>query len=98
MQFEWDENKAKMNLKKHKVSFEEAKSVFYDKGALFIGDPDHSKDEDRFVLVGLSELMRELVVSHCEWYNEKGIESVRIISARKADKDERRVYWERKDI
>ena len=85
IQFEWDEEKAKKNLKKHKVSFEEAKTVFYDPNALLIADPDHSNDEDRFIIMGISNKSKMLVVCHC--YRQKD-EVIRIISARKAEKCE----------
>jgi hypothetical protein len=89
LRFEWDERKDLENRRKHGISFEEARSVFRDENALLIGDPDHSKEEDRFVLVGFSFLLRVLVVCHC--YREA--ESViRIISARKANKRERDAY------
>lgn len=98
MQFEWDEKKGKLNLQKHLVSFEEAKSVFYDEDALLIPDPKHSIDEDRFILMGMSERVRELVVSYCERVYEDELEVIRIISARKADQEERKEYWRRKGI
>lgn len=95
MKFEWDEEKNKINIAKHKVSFEEAKMVFYDENALLIYDVDHSDDEDRFVIIGRSPEERELVVCHC--IREKsGEEVIRIINAREADNDERRAYYERK--
>lgn len=65
LHFEWDERKAAANLKKHGVSFEEAKSVFYDERARLIDDPDHSEDEDRFILLGLSSALKALAVCHC---------------------------------
>ena len=89
IQFEWDPRKAQANLRKHKVSFEDAQSVFSDEHALLIDDPDHSKEEDRFVLLGLSQSLRLLVVVHC--YRAEG-RIIRIISARKADTDEQSVY------
>lgn len=89
IRFEWDENKNKINIKKHKVSFEEAKTVFYDENALVISDPDHSETEDRFIILGLSESPRLLVVCHC--YREPD-ETIRIISARKATKNETKSY------
>ena len=89
IQFEWDENKDNINIKKHKVSFEEAKTVFYDPVALIIHDPDHSEDEERFLIMGLSQTLKVLVVCHCYREND---EIIRIISARKADKDETRKY------
>lgn len=89
MKFTWDKNKADINLRKHGVSFEEAKTVFGDCDALRIYDPDHSEDEDRFILLGLSTTMRILVVCHC--YRERG-DQIRIISARKATKNESSAY------
>ena len=89
IRFEWDPEKAEVNLRKHKVSFEDAQSVFSDERALLIDDPDHSEDEDRFVLLGLSQSLRLLVVVHC--YRAEG-RVIRIISARKADALERSIY------
>ena len=89
IQFEWDEDKNNINKKKHKVSFDEAKTVFYDPSALIIHDPDHSEDEERFLIMGLSQTLKVLVVCHCYREND---EIIRIISARKADKDETRKY------
>ena len=89
--FEWDENKAKTNLKKHGVSFEEAQSVFFDENARIIPDPDHSISEDRFIILGISLNVKLLVVCHCYRENEK---SRRIISARKATKPEAKQYQE----
>jgi uncharacterized DUF497 family protein len=87
--FAWDERKARDNLAKHGVSFEEAQTVFFDQRALVIEDPDHSQDEDRFVILGLSRALRLLVVCHC--YREaQGV--IRIISARKATKTESTAY------
>jgi uncharacterized DUF497 family protein len=83
--FSWDKNKESINIKKHKVSFEDAKSVFYDENARVVFDPDHSEYEDRFVIIGLSKKLNILVVSHCYKENE---ENIRIISARKASKNE----------
>ena len=65
LRFEWNDGKAAANLKKHKISFEEAKTVFVDERAKLIDDPDHSQDEDRFVLLGLSSALRLLLVCHC---------------------------------
>jgi uncharacterized DUF497 family protein len=90
--FVWDERRARANEKKHGVSFAEAQTVFLDERALLIADPDHSDDEDRFVLLGLSVRMRALVVCHC--YRESDAE-IRLISARKADKTERQAYRQR---
>ena len=90
--FEWDDAKAASNLKKHAVSFEEASTVFYDPYALVISDDDHSYEEDRFVIVGLSSSARTLTVCHC--YRRKD-EVIRIISARHATKREEETYWRR---
>jgi uncharacterized DUF497 family protein len=90
--FEWDKRKGSLNERKHNVSFEEAQTVFTDERALFINDPDHSKDEDRFILLGLSNRLRVLLVSHC--YRE-GDRVIRIISARKATPSEQKQYWNR---
>ncbi len=89
MRFEWDERKNAINKRKHRVSFEEAESVFSDDHALLIADPDHSEDEDRFIVMGLSATPRVLVVCHC--YREDD-DVVRIISARKANRLEQRDY------
>ncbi|NEN95645.1 MAG: BrnT family toxin [Moorea sp. SIO3I7] len=87
--FEWDNEKNRINKKKHGVSFEEAKSVFYDEKAIQFWDEDHSEIEDRFLLLGISSKMRILLIIHC--YREE--ESViRIISARKATKNESKHY------
>lgn len=87
--FKWDDDKAATNLKGHKVSFEEAKTVFSDERAQLIDDPDHSLGEERFVLLGLSASLRMLLVCHC--YRESG-KVIRIISARKASKGEAKFY------
>ena len=89
LRFEWDERKAAANAKKHGVSFEEAKSVFVDERAKLTDDPDHSEDEERFVLLGLSSALRLLLVCHC--YRGEG-NVIRIISARKATTKESRSY------
>jgi uncharacterized protein len=89
LRFEWDERKAAANVKKHGVSFEEAKSVFVDEQAKLIDDPDHSEDEDRFVLLGVSSALRLLLVCHC--YRSEG-HVIRIISARKATAKESKSY------
>ncbi|MBV2194115.1 MAG: BrnT family toxin [Azonexus sp.] len=89
MSFEWDSRKAAINLKKHGVSFEEAKSAFFDERAKLIDDPDHSEDEERMVLLGLSSTLRLLVVCHC-CRGEGGV--IRIISARKATATESKHY------
>ncbi len=89
--FEWNSRKAAENRRKHRVSFEEAKSAFLDENARVIADSDNSADEDRFILLGLSIQLRLLVVVHCYRESENVI---RIISARKADPSERRQYSE----
>ena len=93
LEFQWDEQKEKANISKHGVSFEEARSVFHDENAIQFFDPDHSEDEDRFILLGMSIKIRALVICHC--YRE-GETVVRIMSARKADRDEEREYWRRR--
>jgi uncharacterized DUF497 family protein len=93
IRFDWDENKNVANKRKYKVSFEEAKSVFYDEHARLIADPDHSQAEDRFILLGLSYKLRVLVIVHT--YRESD-ETIRIISARNATKKETKLYERRK--
>lgn len=92
LRFEWDRKKAAENQRKHGVSFEEAESVFADEFAILLDDPDHSADEARFLLLGLSARLRTLVVSHCY---RKADEIVRLISARKATRLERDMYNQR---
>lgn len=89
LHFEWDNNKADTNKRKHDVAFEEAKSVFYDEFARVITDPDGSYGEARFVILGLSDKNNTLLVCHC--YRD-GDEMIRIISARKANKRECKQY------
>ena len=91
IKFEWDENKNSINKKKHGISFEEAKTVFFDNNALLINDPEHSETEERFILLGLSKNINLLVVCHCYRCSETVI---RIISARKATKNETKQYNE----
>ena len=91
IKFDWDKNKARINLAKHKVSFEEAQSVFDDDNARLIFDPDHSESEDRFILLGLSCSLKVLTVVHC-YKDEDNI--IRLISARKATKSEIKNYKE----
>ena len=91
IKFEWDENKNQINQIKHNISFEEAKTVFYDEEALVIDDPEHSKEEERFIILGLSNRTNLLVVCHC--YRESDT-VIRLISARKATKTETRQYYE----
>jgi hypothetical protein len=93
LHFESDVRKARANLRKHGVSFDEAESVFYDDEALILDDPEHSDDEDRFILLGLSSVLRLLVVIHCF----RGADNtIRIISARKATPSEAGQYEARR--
>ncbi len=95
LRFDWDPRKDRVNQKTHGVSFTEASTVFLDENALFLADPAHSTEEDRFVLLGLSASLRVLVVVHV--YRGQD-ETIRIISARKATRSERAQYarrWER---
>lgn len=87
--FEWDEAKNKENQRKHRISFEEAQTVFHDENALRFFDPDHSVHEDRFILLGRSMYAKILIVCHCYRAPQS---VVRIISARKADRRESRNY------
>ena len=93
MNFEWDANKAESNRQKHGVTFQEAATVFQDVDALQIFDPDHSEDEDWFILLGMSAVLRILVVCHCYRAND---DVIRIISARKATRNESSTYERRK--
>lgn len=93
LRFEWDEKKSRANTRKHGVSFGEARTAFHDEAAIVFFDPDHSGDEDRFLLLGMSVRLRVLVVCHCFRESET---VVRIISARKADRAEERNYWRRR--
>jgi uncharacterized DUF497 family protein len=85
--FEWDPDKARSNLVKHEVSFEEAQTVFFDPTSLTVPDPLHSVSEQRFIITGLSILQRQLVVVHTD-RNDR----IRIISARLANRRERKKY------
>jgi len=87
--FVWDDQKAKQNLKKHRVPFEESSTVFFDENAIEFFDPDHSADEDRYLILGVSCRLRLLVVSYC--FRRIG-KQIRIISARKATTKERKAY------
>jgi uncharacterized DUF497 family protein len=89
IEFEWDPSKASLNLKKHGVAFDEAKTVFFDEFAVQFFDEPHSTTEDRFLMLGLSSLSRILIVCHCE-PGDAGV--IRIISARKATKTEKSFY------
>ena len=93
LSFEWDPDKDRSNQKKHSVSFEEAATVFLDEDGILIRDPDHSEYEERFVLIGTSRKADLLTVVHCLRETET---IIRIISARKATKNESRQYYERK--
>lgn len=91
MLFEWDENKNIINQQKHGISFEEASTVFYDTNAILFDDPDHSKEEERFLIIGLANNEKVCLVSHC--YRENN-NTIRLISARKATKSEQKIYLE----
>ena len=93
LRFEWDPVKDSSNQKKHGISFSEAQTVFSDPFARLIVDPDHSDEEDRFILLGTNHKLSTLVVCHC--YREKET-IIRIISARKANKEEGQFYWTQK--
>lgn len=93
VKFEWDNNKQKINIKKHGIDFEEAKTVFYDEHALLIPDPDHSFAEERFVILGISKKTHLLTVCHCYRNND---DVIRIINARKATAEEKKQYLSRK--
>ncbi len=90
IRFEWDERKSRQNKRKHGVSFDEAQTVFLDENAIRYHDPDHSEDEDRFIMLGMSFKLRVLVVCHCYRSDDKVI---RIVSARKANRKESAAYW-----
>ena len=92
MNYEWNLIKERLNIVKHGVDFEEAKSVFADEFALVLFDKDHSNDEERFLILGMSQKERILLVVHC--YREN--DTIRIISSRKATKNEAKQYKERK--
>ncbi|MBW2013789.1 MAG: BrnT family toxin [Deltaproteobacteria bacterium] len=87
--FSWDDRKNLANQKKHRVSFDEAQSIFYNEHAIEYYDPDHSESEDRFLMLGLSYKVRVLVVSYTLREDET---EIRIISARKATKKEQKAY------
>ncbi len=93
LRFVWDQKKEKANVKKYGVSFEEARTAFYDENAIQFFDPDYSDEEDRFILLGLSLKPQVLVVCHC--FRERDT-VIRIFSARKADKDEELEYWKQR--
>jgi uncharacterized DUF497 family protein len=87
--FDWDEEKNRINVEKHKVTFKEAASVFFDINAIEVDDEEHSQDEDRFLIIGRSKKLRLLVVCHCHRESDT---VVRIISARKANNMETGLY------
>ena len=89
--FEWDTKKNEINKKKHQITFDEAESVFNDENGIVIDDPEHSIDEDRFVIIGFSNRLKILTVCHC--YRDSD-EVIRIISARKATKKESQQYYQ----
>lgn len=89
MHFEWDPRKAALNEKKHGVTFEEAQTAFLDEDGLLIADPDHSEDEDRFILLGATATAKLVVVCHCSRANN-GV--IRLFSARRATRKERATY------
>ena len=90
IRFEWDENKNRINITKHGLSFNEAKTVFYDTNAILFDDPDHSEDEDRFLIIGFTKSEKLCIVSHC--YRQDDV--IRLISARKATTSEASYYEE----
>jgi uncharacterized DUF497 family protein len=92
LRFEWDSRKSRANQLRHKVTFAEAATAFYDEHAILIDDPDHSEREQRFILLGFSSALRLLVVCHCYRQSE---EVIRIISARRADRYEQQDYFGR---
>ncbi|MBR3084241.1 MAG: BrnT family toxin [Oscillospiraceae bacterium] len=89
IEFGWDEHKNRIIIEKHGVSFDEASTVFYDDYAILFDDPDHSDEEDRFLILGITRRENLCIVSHC-YRGEDGI--IRIISARKATKQETKTY------
>jgi uncharacterized protein len=92
LRFDWDHRKARLNLRKHGIAFDEAQTAFFDQEALVLGDPEHSQTEDRFLLLGMSASLRVLAVCHC--IREAG-SLIRIIGARRAVRAEQNQYWER---
>ena len=87
--FDWDENKNRIHLEKHGITFEEASTVFFDDRAILFDDPEHSIDEDRFLLLGMSETAKACIVCHCY---RKSDTVIRIISARQATRKEEQRY------
>ena len=93
LKFEWNKTKDAINKRKHGISFNEASTVFYDENALLFDDPEHSRSEDRFLIIGMSIKMHICIVSHCYRKNDQ---IIRIISARKATKKEVNIYNEKR--
>jgi uncharacterized DUF497 family protein len=91
IRFEWDPCKNQLNINKHGVSFKEASTVFEDDDAILFDDPDHSEEEERFLILGLSKKLNLLIVSHCYRRDDS---TIRIISARKASRSEENTYIE----
>ena len=91
----WDERKNQFNIKKHGISFQEASAVFDDENAIYDDDIEHSYYEERFIIIGMNEMSNLLFVCYCERGEDN--ELIRIISARKADKNETDLYWEEYD-
>lgn len=91
IRFEWDEAKNEINKRKHGISFEEAREVFADDDAILFDDPDHSEGEFRFLIIGMIKSSRICIVSHCYRDND---EVIRLISAREATRNEKKIYWE----
>lgn len=95
MKFEWDEHKNQANINKHKISFEQASTVFLDGSAIIFQDVEHSETEERFIIIGKSALEQVLFVCYCEKsQSDSDEEVIRIISARKATNKERRLFYE----
>ncbi len=90
VRFDWDKAKELADMRKHRISFEKAQTVFLDENAIRYFDPDHSGDEDRFLMLGMSFRLRILVVCHCY---KKSDSVIRIISARRANRKEQQSYW-----
>ena len=90
IEFAWDNRKSRSNLAKHGISFEEAQTAFLDERARLLDDPDHSEEEERFILLGYSLQARCLIVNHC--YRESD-SVIRLISARRATAREEQMYW-----
>ncbi len=94
LRFEWDRQKDLANFRNHGVAFDEAKTVFYDENAIEFYDGNHSLEEARFLLIGLSSKLRILLVSYAV-REEKNEDIIRIVSSRKATKNEQKIYFER---